>query len=103
VVLADLSFSDDLDIKGLDTLARLHEQLAEEGIAFWLTEVHRPAVEMLRRGEVAGASGELRLYPTIEDAVAAYRAEQGAVAPIASVWARGTSALSMGLQCRRRL
>jgi high affinity sulfate transporter 1 len=75
VVLADLGFSDELDIKGMDMLAGLHDDLRDQGIALWLAQVHGPAAEILRRGGVEQAIGAARIYRTIDEAVQAFRAE----------------------------
>jgi SulP family sulfate permease len=68
IVLVDLRFTPDLDVEGLNVLAALHAELAGRGIELWLGNVRAGVHEALRRGGLATAIGEDRLYCTLGDA-----------------------------------
>lgn len=73
VVLLDLQFSSDLDIRGLDILNRIAEDLHTEGIELWLANVHAGARAMLQRGDHKNASDLPRLHLTVAEAVNQFR------------------------------
>ena len=73
VIVVDLRFTPELDIKSLDVLARLAADVRETGAELWLADVRAPVRDMLRRGEAMDAIGESRVFLTVEEAVAAYR------------------------------
>jgi len=52
-LLLDLGASADLDVEGADMLAELHATLEREGIELKLANVRAPALEILRRSEIA--------------------------------------------------
>jgi high affinity sulfate transporter 1 len=68
IVLVDLRFSHDLDVEDLNVLAALRAELAGRGIELWLGNVRATVHERLRRGGLAAAIGEDRLYRTLADA-----------------------------------
>jgi sulfate permease, SulP family len=68
IVLVDLRFSHDLDVEDLNVLAALRAELAGRGIELWLGSVRATVHERLRRGGLAAAIGEDRLYRTLADA-----------------------------------
>jgi SulP family sulfate permease len=72
VVIVDLSMSADLDIESLDILGRLAGQVAEDGAALWLAEVHGPVREMLARAGPDSEVAQISQYPSLEAAVDAY-------------------------------
>jgi high affinity sulfate transporter 1 len=66
IVVLDLQMSADLDIKGLDTLAKLAEELTESGIELRLANVHGHVRDMLRRGGLEAKFGQERISATME-------------------------------------
>jgi len=76
VVVADLAFSDELDIKGADTLRELRHTLGEEGIELWLADVRGPAIDMLRSSSTKSEFDESPIFHTVDEAVQAFRAQQ---------------------------
>ncbi|HEY6708572.1 MAG TPA: sodium-independent anion transporter [Actinomycetota bacterium] len=77
IVLLDLRFTHDLDVEGLNVLAALHAELPRRGVELWLGDVRATVHERLRRGGLATAIGEARLYRTVADAVPDLRAALG--------------------------
>jgi high affinity sulfate transporter 1 len=69
VVVIDLQMSADLDIKGLDALTQIADELSERGVELRLANVHAPVQDMLRRGGLATKIGESRIFWTIGEAV----------------------------------
>jgi MFS superfamily sulfate permease-like transporter len=69
VVMLDMQFSHELDIAGLDKLARIEDDLNESGIELWLANVHFKVSEMLQRGGLAAKIGEDRIYRSLDEAV----------------------------------
>jgi high affinity sulfate transporter 1 len=78
VVLLDLSLSFDLDVKGLDILAKVDEYVREQGGELWLARAHHRVRDMLDRGEAIGTIKKIPRYLTIDDAANAYRARRSA-------------------------
>ena len=78
VVLLDLSLSFELDVKGLDILAKLDEYVREQGSVLWFARAHHRVREMLDRGEEIGTIKNIPRYLTIDDAAKAFRARQPA-------------------------
>jgi hypothetical protein len=62
----DLGQSADLDIEDVDALAELADALAGDGIEVRLAAVRAPALEVLRRG---GLAGRVAIAPTLDAAV----------------------------------
>ena len=82
VVILDLEFSADLDIKSLDVLSGLSHDLREQGSALWLANVHQVVREIARHGGLATEIGESHIYHTIDDALVDARAA-GIIASVA--------------------
>jgi high affinity sulfate transporter 1 len=78
VVLLDLSLSFELDVKGLDILAKVDEYVREQGGELWLARAHHRVRDMLDRGEAIGTIKKIPRYLTIDDAANAYRARRSA-------------------------
>jgi sulfate permease, SulP family len=82
VVLLDLTVVPDLEITALDRLADLAEDLHGQGRILWVAaasqrplEMLRRAAELLGRTDLQSDTGRLgvRLFPTIDEAISAYR------------------------------
>jgi SulP family sulfate permease len=73
VVIFDMQFSHEMDIQGLDKLARIEDDLRESGIELWLANVHFEVAEMLRRSGISARIGENRIHQSLPDAVNAAR------------------------------
>lgn len=58
-----------IDTTGMDALERLHENLAMEGVAFYLSNVKKQVWDMLERSELPDAIGRNRFFPTDAEAV----------------------------------
>jgi high affinity sulfate transporter 1 len=72
VVLVDLEMSNDLDIKSIDTLARLHAELGERQAALWLARPHARVRDMLARSGLATTLGEAGIYRSVREGVQAF-------------------------------
>ncbi|WP_406829755.1 SulP family inorganic anion transporter [Pedococcus sp. KACC 23699] len=72
VLLADAI--DDVDFTGGNTLVELAGVLERRGVVFAIAEANREVRPEMDRFGVTEAIGADRLYPTLEDAVTAYRA-----------------------------
>ncbi len=72
VVLA-LEASDELDVPSADELSELVSELASVGVEILLANVHRPVRDMLRLTGLLEELGAERIYPTIDEAVQAFR------------------------------
>jgi MFS superfamily sulfate permease-like transporter len=72
VVVIDLEGSHDLDIKGIDTIARLDDYLRDEGAELWLAGVRTPVRVMLDRAVTSGSLRSLPIYQTVNQAVDAF-------------------------------
>ena len=57
IVVLDLQMSSDLDIRGLDTLRKIADDLSDQGIELRLANVHGQIHEMLHRGALATTIG----------------------------------------------
>jgi sulfate permease, SulP family len=84
VVLLDLSAVNDLEMTALERLGDLAEDLHGQGRALWVAapsqrplEMLRRAAELLGRTDLQADTGRLgiRVFPTLDDAVAAYRSQ----------------------------
>jgi SulP family sulfate permease len=64
----------ELDITSSEVLKGLVKELRGRGIAVYLTEVHGPVVEFSRRSGLLDEIGEDHIFPTIDAALAAFRA-----------------------------
>jgi SulP family sulfate permease len=82
VVLLDLGAVNDLEVTALDRLADLAEDLHGQGMALWVAapsqrplEMLQRAAELLGRTDLEADTGRLgvRLFPSVDDAVAAYQ------------------------------
>jgi SulP family sulfate permease len=82
VVLVDLSAVNDLEITALERLADQAEELHRQGGALWAAAPSERPAEMLRRaGELLGRTDlqadtgrlGLRVFPSLEEAIAAYQ------------------------------
>jgi high affinity sulfate transporter 1 len=71
IVVLDLEFSLDLDIKSIDTLANLHDYLRDRGSALWLAGLHAQVELMLERAIESDSLAPLPRYRSVADAVAA--------------------------------
>jgi len=74
LILLDVSASNRLDIKSLDTLRAMREELVATGRDLWLAGVHAAFYDMLKRGGLAEELGDGHLYPTVEQAVESFHA-----------------------------
>ncbi|MBN2027281.1 MAG: SulP family inorganic anion transporter [Actinobacteria bacterium] len=63
----------DIDTTAADKLIELSGGLAKKGIVLLLARVHVPTLETMRREGVVDAVGEENVFPTVDDAVRAYR------------------------------
>ncbi len=60
-----------LDASGLQTLCDLCKQLNELNIHLWLTQVHKPVLNVLKRGEFIEHVGEKNIYKDNQEALSA--------------------------------
>ena len=58
---------------GITTLIRLHKRMSERGGNVKLASVHGPLVRLL---EITRLDQVFQIYPTVEDALKAFRAEE---------------------------
>ena len=65
-VVLDLQMSSDLDIRGLDMLWKITDDLSDQGIELRLANVHGQTHEMLHRGASATTIG---IQPDLNDVV----------------------------------
>jgi len=63
----------DIDTTAASKLIELRSGLAAKGIALSLARVHVPTLEAMRREGVVEAVGEENVFPTVHDAVQAFR------------------------------
>jgi sulfate permease, SulP family len=81
VVVVDLSSSFRLSLPTLDTLAELHDELRQRGIALWLARVRSTARPGIEASGLADRLGPAHLYGTVEDAVHAFTSTAPGAAP----------------------
>jgi SulP family sulfate permease len=72
VVVLDLTSSFQLSLPTLDTLAELHDELHQRGIALWLARIRGAAMAELQASGLADRLGPAQVHATVEDAVQAY-------------------------------
>jgi sulfate permease, SulP family len=72
----DAAGIDDVDYTGGQTLAELGEQLRQRGIVVAAVEVRQAVLRELQQFRVSEASGELRIFETVQDALDAFHAEE---------------------------
>ena len=72
----DGSSIDDIDFTGGKTLAELGAQLRQSGITVAGASIRQAVRDELERFDVIGA-GEVRVFDTVDEALAAFRAESG--------------------------
>ena len=63
----------EVDSTGLDALIELHDALHDLGIRLVLARVRHPLMDRMRRYGVVDIVGEQRIFPSLADAVVAYR------------------------------
>jgi high affinity sulfate transporter 1 len=68
----------DVDTTAADTLEELDEALNERGVSLVFAEMKSPVQEKIERYQLTRTIDPAHFFPTIEDAVAAYRRETGA-------------------------
>jgi high affinity sulfate transporter 1 len=68
----------DVDTTAADMLEDLDEELNERGISLVFAEMKSPVREKINRYELTRTINPAHFFPTLEDAVAAYRARTGA-------------------------
>ena len=73
VVILDMQMSPTLDIKGIDTIGRLHEDLVHQGISLQLANVTRSIFNMLDRGKLVEAIGRDDIFATLDEAISGKR------------------------------
>jgi MFS superfamily sulfate permease-like transporter len=72
VVVIDLEGSHDLDIKGIDTIARLDDELRDQGVELWLAGIRTLSRVMLDRAVMNGSLRPVPTYQTVNQAVDAF-------------------------------
>lgn len=72
-VLLDMEASSNLDLSSADMLGELAGELMVEGVKLLLANVRAPIRDLLRRSGVAQTIGEVYIYPSIEEAVEAFK------------------------------
>jgi high affinity sulfate transporter 1 len=68
----------DVDTTAADTLEELDEELNEKGISLVFAEMKSPVHEKIDRYQLTRTIDPAHFFPTVEDAIAAYRQETGA-------------------------
>lgn len=63
----------DIDTTAADKLTERRSDLEARGVALYLARVHAPTLELIRHEGVVEAVGEENVFPTVHDAVQAYR------------------------------
>jgi sulfate permease, SulP family len=77
-LVLDLEGVSDIDASAIDGLGELLEQLGRDGVQTVAVARANPhALARLTRAELLAPAGRLRVFPTINAAVAAYRTQQG--------------------------
>jgi SulP family sulfate permease len=69
VVLLDLSLTRDADVPAVESLEDLHQRLASDGIALWLSHVRPAVLALLERAGTLEVIGRDRVYPRIADGI----------------------------------
>lgn len=67
----------EIDITAADTLAELHQELADKTITFALARVKQDLYAQLKRTELHQLIGEERIYPTLKTAIRGFKQRQG--------------------------
>ena len=75
-VLVDLQAVTDIDVTAAEALSRLHEELAQRGIALKFARANRPLRERLTRIGLGKHFGENDLFPSVHAGAAAFRREE---------------------------
>jgi sulfate permease, SulP family len=81
-VVLDLEGVSDVDASAIDGVRELLEQLEGDGVqTVAIARANAHALARLTRAELLAPAGPVRVFPTINAAVAAYRAQQGQAQP----------------------
>jgi SulP family sulfate permease len=76
--VVDVQAVTDIDVTGADALGRLIAELRQNGIAFKIARANRPLRETFARIGLGEHLGETTLFPSVHEAVEAFRRESGA-------------------------
>ena len=68
----------DVDTTAADTLEELDEELNRQGISLVFAEMKSPVHDKIDRYQLTRTIDPAHFFPTVEDAIAAYRQETGA-------------------------
>ena len=75
--ILDGSSIDDVDFTGGKTLAELADQLRQRGIVVAAANMRGSVQRELQRFRVTTSTGQVRVFDTVEEALAAFREETG--------------------------
>jgi len=72
-VIIDCEMMYEMDTTATDGFTDLYLSLSDEGIEVLLARVHKPVLEFMRRDGAVEVVGEENIFPTVRDAVKAFR------------------------------
>ncbi len=71
-MLLDLSLTPEVDVPVVEALEHLHERLAADGIALWLSHLRPDARDLLDRAGALAAIGPDRVHARVIDGILAF-------------------------------